>query len=161
MKNFDDPDAFDEELAITEESVRIQVDLPKILREHGKFYRAESQYSGHYPAGDAMLEAADEIERLRARVVELEGYQRDVNELWGGVHITDEMIDAAVEWANKAELSHSAKATMWLMLSEFHIFRCEGCGGSGVVLPDIFNRDYSHDCPDCAKFTGKGWVRHE
>lgn len=40
-------------------------DLIKRLREHGDFYRADSQYSGHWPAGDAFREAADKIARLR------------------------------------------------------------------------------------------------
>ena len=55
-------------------------DLIKTLREHGKFYRAESQYSGHYPAGDAMFEAADEIERLNLENENLKAAISDVRD---------------------------------------------------------------------------------
>ena len=41
------------------------------LREHSKELTAPHKYSGYWPMGEAMLAAADEIERLTAECAQL------------------------------------------------------------------------------------------
>jgi hypothetical protein len=79
-----------------------------------------------------------------ARVRELE---KDLKWAWSSQkckshHFTDEQIDAAVEYVNKA-----APHIGWFILNKLHIFRCEGCRRIGRV--------YEFPCPDRK---GHGWV---
>jgi len=70
--------------------------------------------------------------------------------------ITDEQIDAAWKFADRDD--HTACSDRNCcdgvdVLEILHIFRCEGCGGSGET--DVAWRTR---CPDC---NGHGWVKEE
>jgi hypothetical protein len=109
--------------------------------------------------------AIAEIESLRERVEELETENFDLNnanvvfKAQSVYHPTNEMIDAAVHCANYHLKYGNNKG--WWVLNEIHIFRCEGCGGSGRVPPAItghFKPLPGSECPDC---NGHGWVVRE
>lgn len=66
---------------------------------------------------------------------------------------TDEMIKAAVEWANTFGVHSMTSIERWKGLNKLYIFRCEGCDGSGYDDPDF--HDILGECPDC---NGKGYT---
>ena len=90
MKSFDDPDAFDEALAITEESVRIQccktpiLDLLRRTPVDGRATHKEGEgvsLTYHMiPYGHHCHEAADEIERLNLENENLKAAISDVRD---------------------------------------------------------------------------------
>ena len=79
-----------------------------------------------------------------------------------GIYVDRKQIDLAWEWATDPADPHDEKCLMCIQdaLAMVGIVRCEGCGGSGkVVVPLGYpNQQESDTCPDCAKFTGHGWV---
>ncbi len=98
-------------------------------------------------------------EKREARVKELEEKAEfwELKAIGKGLspRITPEMIDVAVEFANGEKGSGA-----WISLNKLNIFRCEGCGGAGVVNvmePGAFLK-HNEDCPDC---TGHSWVIKE
>lgn len=109
---------------------------------------------------------ADEIERLRTDrdwwAETAKEYKNDYNEVIrtgrcaSGYHITPKMTDAAVEYCE--ERPHS-EHTRWGVLNKLNIFRCAGCGGTGVVdvmEPGAFLK-HNEDCPACT-IPGHGWT---
>ena len=130
-------------------------------------------------------EAADEIERLgdlvehkenasvrgfeienelRARVENLE----EKAEFWElkaigagmGPRITPEMIDSAVE-INNRHAGLQAGMLGWRLLMALNIFRCGKCDDEGKTYSrsgSMKEEPMEWTCPDCARFTGHGWV---
>jgi len=111
---------------------------------------------------DMKATAHDEIERLQARIEELEVhvaeteyyFEHRIPEEFDFKVITDEQIDAAWGWVTDQELGGRSRNTAKLVLKELGIKRCEGCGGEGIT------RQYPggeplEPCPDC---NGHGWV---
>lgn len=157
LKDFDDPDAFDETLAITEESVAEQAKA--------------NEHIGDSPM--SLGEALDKIERLKERCGTLSTGRLDAMRLadeWQSKfydelkknNITDEMIDAAALWANAQSCGTDAWDGAWTVLAALHIYRCGGCGGqghldqepqTGGVYPELEPK-----CPDC---NGHGWTREK
>ena len=70
-----------------------------------------------------------------------------------GHHITNDRIDAAVEYA-EARWTRTPNSTPWNALNKLNIYRCEGCGGNPDLCEGSENRKR---CPDC---NGHGWT-HE
>ena len=121
-------------------------------------------------SGDPLQEAKDENLNLHIRIKELEsclddschaltnsGMATHVSIEHLGHHLTDEMIDEAVEWANTFGPEAITTRDRWEVLNIFHIFRCEECGGSGKRKIERPWKESVH-CPGC---NGKGWVIHE
>jgi hypothetical protein len=70
---------------------------------------------------------------------------------WLATHtFDDEMIDRA--WKDRFTEGSGA---IHLKAKLLHIFRCERCDGEGEIIP-VHKSGFK--CPDCAKFTGHGWV---
>jgi hypothetical protein len=69
--------------------------------------------------------------------------------------ITDEQIDAAVEWAEACRV-RTPNSTPWTALNKLGIKRCK-CNGALVPCERCTPTHYE-ECPDCAKFTGHGWM---
>ncbi len=80
-----------------------------------------------------------------------------------GQHITPEQINVAVFMAVSLErdpVLANLAAPIWDTLEVFHIFRCEGCGGSRkyIAATDENGRPWPDCCPDC---NGHGWTIKE
>ena len=73
-----------------------------------------------------------------------------------GHHITNKMIDAAVEYANTREKSNHAQ-WIWTALNKLNIFQCKHrpFGGARSIEP---GEHLNERCPTCAHFTGHGWT---
>lgn len=95
-----------------------------------------------------------------ARVGELEEGGKELGEIFTnllrskGHHITPEMIDAAWIMATTGGYQSAEEDLAIAVLSQLHIFQCEGCGGSGrFEAVGLYE-----DCEDCAPWDSKGWV---
>jgi predicted nuclease with TOPRIM domain len=95
----------------------------------------------------------------RARVEELEKDGEELGKCFEnllrskGHHVTPKMIDAAVAFAeNHKQEHHSHWDSIWEALNYLHIFRCDHLKASQI------NGELVEPCPDCAKFTGHGWI---
>jgi len=108
---------------------------------------------------------------LRERVAELEQSNNALREIandlkdqsadeYASHYSTNDQIDSAVKIAVNSPYEAAVKRT-WNALNKLHIFKCEGCGGSGHLPPAItghFKPLPGSKCPDCAKWGSKGWV---
>ena len=97
----------------------------------------------------------EELEKaLRIAKVTLDAWDTEA------ITITPEMIDEAWKLLNHSDIPESCKSILYIVLERLHIFRCGGCSGRGKCATHHRGIDW-RKCPDCAKFTGKGWVWHE
>lgn len=102
---------------------------------------------------------AEEVEwketetKLLARMEELEELEDLLSSGAAYIVVTVGQIDAAVEWANAPE----AGGGEWAALNRFNIFQCNyrPFGGIRSIEP---GEHLNERCPNCAPFTGHGWV---
>ena len=146
------------------DSLDQKLDIVWRLRHDGLFDELTDRRYQHEVAG----RAADEIERLRKRIEELEKLHRETVEeinAQDGLFITDAQIDAAWKFVN--ECGPRVRAPILHALNVFFgIVRCEGCVGKGKWNIDTncgatgqYLGKTPYVCPDCAKFGGHGWVK--
>ena len=140
---------------VYQENLALETEI-KQLREVNESISVCKDHTWEIQAFDGCLVC--EVERLRARVDELERMYADVKSaldeksaaVFRPYHTTPEMIDAAVEEASL----HGG----WHILNKLHIFRCEGCATHGIFgiqgNTDPNTGEDMGPCPDC---NGKGW----
>jgi hypothetical protein len=112
-----------------------------------------------YPKQCAPCAAAEEIERLRERIEELES---EVKALTGTVEgyefISHDKIDAMWELANDPSLTYLDRCYHRKILAQAGIVECEVCGGIGrVPTPTTYAIEtgaWDESCPACH---GRGW----
>ena len=164
-------DIFDDAPEITEEAVEAQVGQIPSWRKTNREVALEEEIErllsacGVEDMKHEINEQQAEIKRLKARVEELEkeneSLRAKIKFLRNGCHhITDEMIDAAVQWLeniysddNPTRLSLSIveiiKRHLWKLLNKLNIFRCYHLGATQL------NGILVGECSDCH---GHGWT---
>jgi hypothetical protein len=162
--------------AAADEIKRLQYELDdREKRIHNQCKRIgglEEESKIDFEERDRLLEQVEELEK------EINENGPDCQEIYDrgfvdgsdGHHLSPEMVEKAVEYANKLRNGEYPVVCVWIALNIFGIFRCEGCDGIGEVDgPDpretaSVNDMTPHDIvwrKQCPKCKGKKYILKE